>query len=208
MSSSELFEKYYTKGSTVAKPYSFAVLLPKPKFIGKQVELSSNTLTVIFSTGDSLVGLSAYNAFMAMVKKQHPLPDSNYMALQRVLPKREKIVHSNQALINFISPLLIREHTRTSDYYYSIAHDSFAEKWSINVKHQLDLLVGSDVLVGNCSLQPVKVKKVIVEHYGQMLEGSLGIFKLHGSAYLINLLYKFGMGSRRSAGFGLFEILS
>lgn len=39
------------------------------------------------------------------------------------------------------------------------------------------------------------------------MEGSIGTFKLFGNKELLNFLYRAGIGSRRSSGFGMFEII-
>ena len=57
-------------------------------------------------------------------------------------------------------------------------------------------------------IEPIKAKKVVIPVFGRNTDASLGIFKLKGDSNLLNLLYKAGMGARRSEGKGKFDILA
>ena len=49
----------------------------------------------------------------------------------------------------------------------------------------------------------INSKKTVVFHYGNYIECSLGEFVLNGDKAIINYLLQSGIGSRKSAGFGL-----
>ena len=51
------------------------------------------------------------------------------------------------------------------------------------------------------------IKKLIIKFYEKQIECSTGIFALEGDIELLNYLYKAGMGSKHSAGFGMFQIV-
>jgi len=57
------------------------------------------------------------------------------------------------------------------------------------------------------SIEPILAKKTVVKHFDIMLEASVGAFLIKGNPLLLNFLYLGGMGSRRSGGFGLFELI-
>ena len=52
-------------------------------------------------------------------------------------------------------------------------------------------------------LIPVNTKKVIVKFYESMIESSIGFFELEGDSAVINYLLQAGLGSKKSAGFGM-----
>ena len=50
-------------------------------------------------------------------------------------------------------------------------------------------------------------KKIIVKFYEKKIETTSGIFKISGDKQLLKYLYDAGMGSKRSSGFGMFQII-
>ena len=62
-------------------------------------------------------------------------------------------------------------------------------------------------IVDSLQVTPIKAKKVIIKFYEKQIECSTGIFILEGDIELLNYLYKAGMGSKHSAGFGMFQIV-
>ena len=57
-------------------------------------------------------------------------------------------------------------------------------------------------------LVPLKPKQLGQRVFGQLVLGNGGIYQLKGHPELLQFLLEAGVGSRRSAGFGLFEIIS
>ena len=56
-------------------------------------------------------------------------------------------------------------------------------------------------------MTPITPKKVIIKFYEKQIECSAGTFKLEGNKELLNYLYKAGIGSKHSAGFGMFQLI-
>ena len=67
--------------------------------------------------------------------------------------------------------------------------------------------IGDKSLLDGFSIKPIEAKKTVIRHYNQMIEASLGCFEISGDNMLLNYLYSCGVGSRTSAGFGMFEVL-
>jgi CRISPR-associated endoribonuclease Cas6 len=57
------------------------------------------------------------------------------------------------------------------------------------------------------SMEPIRCKKTVVRHHSQFVEATIGMFRLTGNIALLNYLYACGVGSRKSSGFGLIEII-
>ena len=77
----------------------------------------------------------------------------------------------------------------------------------MNVKEQLKITTIPAELVDTLKITPIKAKKVIIKFYEKQIECSTGIFALEGDTELLNYLYKVGVGSKHSAGFGMFQIV-
>ena len=56
-------------------------------------------------------------------------------------------------------------------------------------------------------ITPIAPKKVIIKFYEKQIETSVGTFNIKGDKRLLEYLYKAGIGSKRSAGFGMFQII-
>jgi CRISPR-associated endoribonuclease Cas6 len=118
----DLFDKYYDNNDL--KPFTFAVKLIGPDFDNDFITLNEPLLKISFSTSDSSLGIQAYNAFLLQKNKKFSIENNN-MLLKRVVIQRDLKINSDKILIKMLSPLVLREHAKDYDYYYSVKHDDF-----------------------------------------------------------------------------------
>ena len=61
----------------------------------------------------------------------------------------------------------------------------------------------------NIKLKPYNnlARKTVVSFKNILINSSIGEYILEGDSELLNILYKTGIGSRRSEGFGMFEVI-
>lgn len=119
----------------------------------------------------------------------------------------EKEVTANELDIKFMSPLVVRSRIDRKDYYYSFNDQDFLDTLKMNIKEQLKITNISTEIVDGFNIETIKAKKVIVKFYEKKIETSVGIFKISGDKELLKYLYKAGMGSKHSSGFGMFQII-
>ena len=119
----------------------------------------------------------------------------------------EKQIDTEEIIIKFMSPLVVRSHSKDKDYYYSYNDEQFKDVLKINIKQQLRITNISEELVDKLEINAIKPKKVIVKFYEKKIETSTGIFKISGDKELLKYLYDAGIGSKRSSGFGMFQII-
>lgn len=202
------FEEYYSIPER--RDFVFAVRLPKSTFANDTITLSKNEISVVFSTGNSKAGFVFMSAFIAQKNKSMPMPMGNSLTLRAVTQISEKNVSSGSAMINFRSPLCLREHKKNTgyDYYYSVNHKEFGEKSKEIICSQLKLAGFDEQIVSNFSIEPINAKKTVVTHYDCKVECSLGDFVIKADKSVINYLLKYGVGSRVSSGFGLAELVA
>ena len=62
-------------------------------------------------------------------------------------------------------------------------------------------------IVDTFEIKSDNYKKVIVKFYEKKIESTLGSFNIKGDIDLLRYLYQAGVGSKRSSGFGMFEII-
>ena len=197
------YEKYYFKPER--RNFSFAVNLPNSKFLKSEITLEENRFRITFSTSDKMTGFVFMSAFIKQKGNNFSAPLGNVFILTNVSQIGDKTASSSTALVKMLSPLCIREHNRgeNKDSYYSVASESFEKKANKKIQEQLIESGFDDERVKGFSIKPLNSKKTVVFHYGNYIECSLGEFVLNGDKAIINYLLQSGIGSRKSAGFGL-----
>lgn len=202
----EVYEKMYSNNNM--KSFTFAPILPKPVFSSDEIILKDPQFSIVFSVYDYISALHLYNSFVKQKNKRFSL-NKNSMTLTSIVMLPEKEIKENSIVIKMSSPLIVRYHDRNTlkDMYYAFNRDEFKETLKINIEEQLSFEKLDTNILDTFDIEPIQCKKVIVSLYEKKIECSIGIFKLTGNIKLLDYLYKAGMGSKRSMGFGLFEII-
>lgn len=201
------FEEYY--GGKLSRPFTFAVRYNKPKFEKNTITVESNKMYISFSTGDTRTGFILYSAFLKQRNKPFNLPLNNSMTVKSVTKNDTKLVKSNNALIKMISPLCLREHNKesNSDRYISVSNENFVEKSKDILVKQLIDAGFSKSISENIELIPINAKKTVAKHYGCFIECSIGEFMINADRVVINHFLQYGIGSRKSSGFGFAKVI-
>lgn len=206
--SSEVYEKFYGSG-TPMKPFTFGVFLPHPEFKDNKVYLKSTEITLNFSTYLSDLGIYFYNSLIRGKRRfvPYPLAGGNEMSLGRVSLQKEKQIKSSEAVFKTLSPVLARLHHKehNEDEYLTKANQLFVPQVEEILRVMVEELLGRKERV---EFTPVSLSDGIpIKHYGVFVDGTTGIFKLTGHPEVLDFVYKVGIGSRRSEGFGLLELV-
>ncbi|MBU3181651.1 CRISPR-associated endoribonuclease Cas6 [Clostridium psychrophilum] len=202
------FTTYYELGKD--KPFTFAVGIPGSKFTKEKILVPIKKISITFSTGDIGTGIVFFNALSMQKNKAYPLAYENEMIIKDILIEKEVAITTDVIDIIFRAPLCVREHSRENnkDTYYSYEKKGFCLALNKVLEFQIS---NSNILppsiADGFSILPVKCKKTVVRHHSQFVECTIGMFSLTGNIALLNYLYTNGIGSRTSAGFGMFEIM-
>jgi CRISPR-associated endoribonuclease Cas6 len=202
-----LYDTYYAPA--VYKAFTFAPFLYGARLDKGEFDVSKRRMDLLWSTGDLAAGVDFYNAFHQQMRKDFLLPDGNTMRLQKIHLEHEQRVTSDIIVVRFLSPLCVRSHDKITnkDLYLSIERDGFHEVCKEIVLNQIKGFLLEQTLE-SFDIHPIEAKKTIVPYHGGKLETSLGTFRLEGHPELLTFLYQSGIGSRRSSGFGCFDILT
>ncbi len=205
MYNEDLFDKFYSTKSGKQKSFCFSIKFNGPKFSDNIILLSDESIELTIHTYDIEDGIDIYNALCLQKRKEYPLPDENSLTITDVIIRNHKTITSEEITIKMYSPLLVRKHDERKDYYLTAEHAEFVKYFRMSVE---DFLNKENInLDKEIEIVPVQPKKTVPVSFGHKVTGNLGVFKLKGSPALLNLLYQSGIGSRRSQGFGLFEII-
>lgn len=200
------FKKYYNQKDNIVKPYAFSVFFKHPQINAKEIILEDKQFEMNMTIENYKTAIIMYNAFNHRKNKKFSI-NQNSWTLQNIVLIPEKEIKENKIIIKFQSPLCAREREEYKDYYYSFENEKFEETLKMNVKEQLKITEFPKQIVDTLKITPIKAKKVIIKFYEKQIECSTGIFELEGDIELLNYLYKAGMGSKHSAGFGMFQIV-
>lgn len=200
------FEKYYNRKDNIVKPYAFSVFFKNPEFDKENIIIKNKMFEMNMTIADYETAITLYNAFNHQKNKKFSINQNSWM-LKNIVLIPEKEIKENKIVIKFQSPLCVRRREESKDYYYSFENEGFEETLKMNVKEQLKRMNMQVELANTLKIIPVKAKKVIIKFYEKQIECSTGIFELEGDMELLNYLYKAGIGSKHSAGFGMFQIV-
>lgn len=202
----EIYEKLYHSKDPIMKPYTFSVFFKNSEFKENRIIVNSKQMELNISIADYEIAIILYNAFNHQRNKIFHL-EHNSMTLKNIVLVQEKQINTEEIAIKFMSPLIVRQRENQKDYYFSVEGEKFLETLKVNIKEQLKLTNYSMEIVDSIKLEKISGRKTVVKFYEKQMEGSIGTFKLFGDKELLNYLYRAGMGSRRSSGFGMFELI-
>ena len=208
----DLFKALYGEGHQT-KSFCFSIyFIPTVLVTKDEVTLHSRRLQVTFTTQDMLMGIHLVNAFMSRLNKWVPLADcNNELKATSINKVPEAIIPSNTAAFKILSPVVIRDHNDKDgkDWYYTFEDDQFETVWKRNLKSELLNFPGKDVSndVDALRIRPIDLKKTVVRYYGIMIPCTIGSLIIEGENYLLEHLYKAGMGSRRAMCFGCLDVI-
>lgn len=205
--SQEFYERLYNKNKSVIKGYTFSYYLPGAQFVKKEILLESDTFSLFFSDADQQELLLFFNGFQLMKRKKFSM-NGNSMTLVSVRMQPLSEIREKEIVIRMQSPLIVRNHRAedNTDIYYTCETEGFEQALKENIGLFLER-IGMCITADDFSIQTIKGKKVVVPVFGRNTDATLGIFKLTGSCQLLNILYQAGIGTRRSAGHGKFEVI-
>ena len=205
------YEKYYN--GTSPKDFAFSILLPHPKFKGEQIELENTSVKMIFSADErGTTGLIFYAAFLEAKNKVFPLPDGNAMTLQAIHMEKEHHITSNKVLFKTVvgGGLVVREHNEENnkDHFYSFDEEGFMRVLEMVLRNELVYAKFPEYLINEVSVDVISCKKILVKQYGIYVDANVGMFQVEGHPDILNYLYQAGMGSKRSMGYGLLDVVT
>ena len=200
------YKKYYNQKDTIIKNYAFSTYYKQLQIKQENIILKDNNLELNVTTSDYETGIILYNAFNKQKYKEYPLHD-NTMVLENITMMPEKEITTEKIMIKFQAPLCVRSRKDNKDYYYSYQSEEFQNILKINIQEQLKITNLQENVIDTFEMKPINAKKVMIKFYEKCLECSTGVFEISGKKELLTYLYQAGMGSKHSAGFGMFQII-
>lgn len=190
------------------RPYTFSVWLPGPRFSAQAVVLSQPQMKLLFSMAEITDPMRVHRALQQFCGQMLQLGQS-HATLRAVRHLPAPAPHSGEMIIRLRSPLLLRVQEGGRERYVYGGQEGFGEALYNHVRAQAAQAgFTAQAMQGFAVHQsPTGVlKRVQVLHHRKRLTGTLGECRLCGDPALLAHLYLAGMGSRRTSGFGLFDV--
>ena len=124
---------------------------------------------------------------------------------------KERLIINNYAVYSSMSPIVVREHTgdNKKTWYYSLNEEKGREIFKKNLKYQLlERFSEEGILdIEEVDFQVLGNKEVKVKHYGIEVLSNICKVKVQAKPYIVDYIYKSGVGSRKSVGFGMLDLV-
>ncbi len=199
----EKFNELYMKNAI--KSLTFNLYMPKSKITSEGIQLGEDSIYLNISSCDASLIYMLYNSAIKEKNAEYVMKDGFDVITQSVNILREKEITSESIAIKTLSPILVRKHDKSSniDEYLVPGDEKFDKYLQINVQNLL-MALGKDLT--EIKLSPIEYKTTAVLLKGKYYKGFYGKFMLQGDKNTLKTLYDSGLGSRRSQGFGMFEL--
>ena len=207
----ELFTALYGEGHS-PKSFCFSVyFVPEVTITKDGINLHSKRFLVWLTSNDVLMGVHLVNAFMTRCNKWFPMADcNNRLKALSITRVKEYLITTNVIHFKILSPIVIRDSNKKEgkDWYLTFEDAGFEEVWKRNLKTELQNIFGRDVSgdITALHINPIHLKKTVVKSYGIYIPCTIGSLVLEGEKYLLEYLYKAGMGSKKALGFGCLDL--
>ena len=206
--------KYYPEvfTGTQIKDYSFSVIFPLDKYFAEEIYLKRPEMKVVVSCSEkNNIGFLLVNVFLSQRNKKFPLPKDTHMILKDVRIIEEKIIKGEEAIFQTTigGGVVVREHNKeeNKDIYYSVGNERFEEVLNWLMKERFKRLGYPEDIFKDFSCKLLEGRKIVVKHFDLKFPVTTGRFKVKAPKILLEEIYRTGMGSRLSQGFGLLEYL-
>nr|WP_281415013.1 CRISPR-associated endoribonuclease Cas6 [Fusibacter paucivorans] len=189
---------------------TFAMYMPIADIKVEHIELRAPKMSVTLSTPDLSMGIMLHNALLK--QEGHTYVYKTYeMTLEPLKILNTPTIFSQRIRAKTLSPILVRMKTEDNrDIYLTNNAPEFVQRLNEIVEARIRILEPTLLNAYQSTgiiIETSQLKKVVVKHYGQTIDGNRGIFEIASSPEILNFIYQSGLGSRCNFGFGCFERL-
>lgn len=205
----EYFQRYYK--DTIQKDFTYAIILPTPKFTKDNIVLENNSFKVIMSADDShKTGFLLFQAFVPLKYKKIKIAGDNTMQLSNLTIMNQKVITDSKVYMRTTTgaPLCIRNHCRETnrDEYVSIENENFEQQLNDALKRQLSENGMNQEKINALNVKVIDGKKVVIKHYCY-IDCTACVLEVSGDPLILQYIYDNGILSRRAEGFGMLDLI-
>ena len=206
----EYYKSLYESEENKVKSFTFSMYMPNCKFTREEILIPEKKIILNFSTDDMKDGIYFYNSILASRGKKYEIKN-NSIAVKNINMVKEKIITDDYAIFTSMSPVVVREHNgeNKNTWYYSLDEEKGKELFIKNLKYQLLDSFGEErkLDIEEVDFQVLGNKQVKVKHYGIEVLSNICRIKIQAKPYILDYIYKSGIGGSRSSGFGMLDLV-
>ena len=206
----DYYKKIYEEKFNKIKTFTFSVYMPNCKFTRNEIIIPDKKIILNFSTNDMEDGIMFYNSFLTNKYNIYPIKN-NSLTINNIHLQKEKTIMDTKAIYTSMSPISIREHfgDNKKTWYHSLNDPKGREIFIRNLKYQLLNEFGKErtLDIEEVGFEVLSNKEVKVKNYNIQVLGNICKLKISAKPYILDYLYKSGIGSQRSSGFGMVDLI-
>lgn len=206
----EYFNKTYVDNFNKIKDYTWSLYIPDCKFLREDIIVPNKKIFLNYSTSNVEDGIIFYNSILNNINKPYDIKNNSFI-VKKINMVSEKVIKNSSANYKIMSPIVVREHggDNAKTWYYDLNDEKGQEIFMENLKYQLLNKFGESrkLDIEEIEFELINNKTVKVKNYDIEVLGNICKFTLTGKSYILDYLYKSGIGSKRSSGFGMVDIL-
>lgn len=193
----------------IKKDMSFSCYFLIDKIENSKIKLKEKKFKIFLTFNSIVDGIHFYNAFIGAKndKLNFNMGDDNNFIIKNINKLQEKEIEGKVAAFKLLSPLVIREKREGKKDWYHFLDEKGMRVLKNNLCYSLKDKFSREVLEG-LEIIPLDVKNVVVNFYEIKFNATKGIIALKGDNKLLNYFYKAGLGSRKSSGYGMLELIN
>ncbi len=192
------------------KSFTFALYMGSCKFLREEILIPEKKMILNFSTYDIRDGIMFYNSFLENKGLGYPIKN-NSIKVNKINLNKERNIIENEAIYKTLSPISVREHLgdNKKTWYHSLNELRGQEIFINNLKYQLKDEFGEDRIldIEEIEFEVLDNKEVKIKNYDIEVLANICYLKIRGKPYILDYLYKAGIGSQRSTGFGMVDLV-
>lgn len=208
--SQSYYENLYCNDVNKVKEFTFSSYLGNCKFLKNEIIIPGKKMILNFSVYSAEDGIMFFNSILNAKGKSIPIKN-NSITISKINLVQERNIHDKQIVFKTMSPIVVREHKgeNKNTWYHSLNTKEGQTIFRNNLRYQLVEAFGEEVLIDFKDLEvetSQNCKIVKVKNYGIEVHSNLCKLRVSGQPYILNYLYKAGIGSKRGSGFGMVGI--
>lgn len=204
-----VYKKIFERGPT-RKSYCFALYMKDAEFTRDKIIIPNKKIVFKLSTAELEDAIHIYNAFLQSLRKTFKVREYE-LKLDKIRIEREKNIYDDKVIFTCLSPILIRQHEGDNKrtWYHTLNDEEGRKLFLDNLKIQLIEKFGQDRIfdIKEIKVNVLSNKNVKVKNYSIEVVGNLCTFEMFAKPYILEYIYKAGIGSQKSTGFGMLDLL-
>ncbi len=205
----DIYRRMFESGP-VRKTYTFSLYMHNAEFTKDKIIIPDKKIIFKLSTADLEDSIHLYNSLLQNIKKIFTVKE-NVIKLNGIKIEKEKNIYDEQVVFTSLSPIVARRHegSNKDTWYFSLNNEEGKVVLLNNLKIQLLEKFGQDrtLDIEDVMIEVLTNKEVKVKNYGIVVTGNLCKLKIYAKPYILEHIYKSGIGGHKSMGFGMLDLI-